>query len=569
MRARTGVALALVLLAVPATAQTDPGLLDGKDTATQYAPYEAVWWSASLGDGVFLDASPVLAGDKVVVADWSGAVVALDAVTGKEAWRHQMDARVSSTPAAALGRVFVADTAGTLVALDADTGAVLEGGTVGPTRAPVTFHEGKLFVGNEAGQMVALTATTLDELWRFSVGSVRSGYAAGNATIPGACTGDLHPARPVRTAAAVHAGVVVFGSMNHYVYAVDEMGEPDGSTTPQWVHQTGDIVLADPVVDPANDRVLVAGYDEALRALPLRPTKIGDNPCFGTTNAPAWSTVVRGSVTDTKIHSSPVLHGGVVYFGANNGRVHAYDALKGTRLWFAETGGPVLSDPAVANGVVVVGSDDGHVHWFSAANGTRLARFDAGSPVKTAPAIAGANTIVATETGTVHRLGGPPPARPDLVVAGVQLAQGGIQVTVRNDGSGASDPTAARVEHNGSVQGTLPVQALEPGGSVDLFLPLPLPPGLQVVTATVDAEGAVQEQTETNNRLEEALFGVEEEASGAAVVAAGGGGPGWLLWALVAGGVALVGGGGGFAWWWFRGRYEWEDDDGEPDDEWE
>lgn len=571
MRVRTGAALVLVLLALPATAQNDPGLLDGAHTDTRYAPYEMLWWSASLGEGSFLDASPVLAGDKVVVADWSGAVVALDAITGKEAWRHTMADRVSSDPAAALGRVFIADVAGNLVALDANTGAVLEEATVGATRAPIVFHEGKLFVGNEAGQMLALTATTLDELWRFSIASVRSGYDAGNATIDATCTGAFHPAKPVRTAAAVHAGVVVFGAMNHYVYAVDEMGEPDGTTTTQWIYQTGDIVLADPIVDPARNRVLVAGYDEALRSLPLRPAAIADNPCFGTLNAPAWQSTVTGSVTETKIHSRPVLQDDMVYFGANNGRVYAYHAATGARAWFAETGGPVLSDPAAHNGVVVVGSDDGYVYWFDADNGTRLDRFEAGSPIKTGPAVSGNNTLIATETGVVYRLGGPPPARPDLAVTDIRQAAGGIHVAVENQGTGRSGATDVRIEHNGTLQGTLPVSPLDPGASVELFLPFVVPVGLQLVTAIVDADGAVQEQSDTNNRFEGSLFGVDEAAvENATVAPPKEGGPGLLLWVFIGGGVILLAGAGGGAWWWLR-RRRWDDEEEEEEleDEWE
>lgn len=591
MRARTGprrglartpgrtaaVLFLLALLAGSVTAQTgaltdDPGLLDATHTATRYAPFEEVWWSASLGESSFLDASPVLAEDKVVVADWSGAVVALDAVTGKEAWRHEMASRISSTPTVALGRVFVADTAGTLVALDADTGAVLEAASVGATRAPITFHEGKIFLGTEAGEMVAFTATTLDELWRFDVTTVQTGFQAGNATVSGVCEGDFHPAKPVRTAAAVHGGVVVFGAMNHHVYAVDEMGEPDGTTTPQWIYRTGDIVLADPVVDVARDRVLVAGYDETIRALPLLPGGAGGNACHGTINAPVWSTVVAGSVTQTKIHSRPALAADRVFFGANNGNVYAYDAAAGGLLWSAATDGPVLSDPAVANGVVVVGSDDGFVHWFSATNGTLLSRFEAGSPVKTGPLVSGNNTLLASETGIVYRLGGPPPARPDLVVSDVRQTPTGIEVTVANQGTGTSGATDVRVEHNGTVQGTLPVPELGAGESTALFLPFTVPPGLQTILATVDADGGVQEQSDTNNAFEGTLFGVDASAiENATVQAPDGGGPGWLLWLWIGLGVVAVGGGGGFAWWWFRGRYEWvdEDEDEEFEDEWE
>ena len=50
---------------------------------------------------------------------------------------------------------------------------------------------------------------------------------------------------------------------------------------------------------------------------------------------------------------------GVVYFGADDGNLYAYDA-SGARVFATATGGRVRSSPAIgADGTVYIGSDDG------------------------------------------------------------------------------------------------------------------------------------------------------------------------------------------------------------------
>jgi outer membrane protein assembly factor BamB len=77
---------------------------------------------------------------------------------------------------------------------------------------------------------------------------------------------------------------------------------------------------------------------------------------------------------DSFLVSSPAVADGVVYLGAYDGRLYAYDAngcghKSCQPLWTAQVGEHVNSSPAVANGVVYVGSGVGHATFaaFDAA----------------------------------------------------------------------------------------------------------------------------------------------------------------------------------------------------------
>ncbi|MGI5204876.1 PQQ-binding-like beta-propeller repeat protein [Spirillospora sp. CA-108201] len=71
---------------------------------------------------------------------------------------------------------------------------------------------------------------------------------------------------------------------------------------------------------------------------------------------------------------TPVLSGGVVYYGGNDdtqgskGQVLAVDAATGKRLWSYDTS-PLSSPPAVASGTVYVSTEAGELHLLNARDG--------------------------------------------------------------------------------------------------------------------------------------------------------------------------------------------------------
>ena len=82
--------------------------------------------------------------------------------------------------------------------------------------------------------------------------------------------------------------------------------------------------------------------------------------------------------TGDRIVSSPVVDGGVVYVGSDDGSVYAVDAASGTLRWQRRTGGPVASTPAIANGRLYVASYDGKVYALDARTGEPLWKFATG-----------------------------------------------------------------------------------------------------------------------------------------------------------------------------------------------
>ncbi len=527
-----------------------------------------VWWTWSTADAQHVIASPVADERTVIIADTAGIVTALDIESGKPLWTYEVGKGIASTPAIAFGWVYVADTSGRLVALNLRDGQLVAEAKVGATRAPITVAEGKLFIGNEAGEMLALTATTLDILWRFKVSDVRETATYDNKTEITTCSG-AHPARPVRTAAAVHLGVVVFASMNHYAYAVDEQGNPDQTTSLLWRHQTGDIVLASPVIDAPRGRVYLAGYDEAVRSLPIAPQDAGTLPCFGGTATQQWLFDVPGTIDASKVHSTPALDGTNLYFGANNGNLYAIAATTGQAVWTMPSGGPVIASPVVANGTVVVGSDDGTLRWVDAATGMVVAGFKTDSPVKNGVAVHGATIIVAAEDGRVYRLGGDLPARADLAVLDFIREGKGVSIIVSNVGAVRSEPTTLQIWLNGTMMQEFPVPALDPDERVEFYFLAIGEEGALALEAVLDADETLLEAGRENNRLARLVAAPVDNATLAPVPTEDRGllGLAWWIWIVTASVVLLATGGLVYWLWWRSLPYEDEEEWYEEDQE--
>ncbi len=82
----------------------------------------------------------------------------------------------------------------------------------------------------------------------------------------------------------------------------------------------------------------------------------------------------KSQASATAMPTAPVVAGGVTFVADRNGVVQAF-AADGKPRWKAYTGGAVYFPPAVSQGRVFVGSADGRVYAFEAATGRRLWSF--------------------------------------------------------------------------------------------------------------------------------------------------------------------------------------------------
>lgn len=169
--------------------------------------------------------------------------------------------------------------------------------------------------------------------------------------------------------------LALFGALSPAVGARAQSDDPQGSGDWPMFHSSSDRLGLN-AVDTAIDRSSVA--DMSLR----------------------WEFPTSGS-----IYSSPVVSGGVVYFGSDDHNVYAVDAATGDLEWTYATGDLVRSTPSVVGGVVYVGSDDNKVYALDAATGAKIWSHAAGDDIElSSPLVAGGKVYVGSLDGNVYAL---------------------------------------------------------------------------------------------------------------------------------------------------------------------
>ncbi len=99
----------------------------------------------------------------------------------------------------------------------------------------------------------------------------------------------------------------------------------------------------------------------------------------------------------------PAIANGVVYVGANDGRLHAYDSKSGKELWTAATSAEILAEPLVAEDKVIVGNGLGVVAAYS-LKGQPLWSFTADDAVYSSPVLAEGKVIFGCNDGKLYAL---------------------------------------------------------------------------------------------------------------------------------------------------------------------
>jgi len=247
----------------------------------------------------YLHSSPVYHGGTVYVGSANGTLYAIARETGQERWRFETEGKIRST-------------------------AVLDGGTV--------------YFGSWDGHVYAVSAANGDLAWEFDTGGIVQGSPA---------TG---------------TGKVFVGSRSAAVFALDASS---GEQVWKQVHEDGSWVESSPVY---SDGVIYIGSSDALELFVLDAETGQANWSFRT-GGWSWST--------------PALADGVVYIGGLSASPYyfegvtlragffAVDQKTGASLWeFSPrpiegyiTGG-VFSTPVIADGVVYVGALDGRLYAF-------------------------------------------------------------------------------------------------------------------------------------------------------------------------------------------------------------
>jgi outer membrane protein assembly factor BamB len=107
-----------------------------------------------------------------------------------------------------------------------------------------------------------------------------------------------------------------------------------------------------------------------------------------------WSAKVGGGSDRLRLGLRPATDGARVYAGAHDGKVAAFDAETGRKVWSTDSKLSLAAGPGYGDNVVAFGTSDGDLVAFSAETGEQQWRVAIGSEVLAAPAI-GSDVVVA------------------------------------------------------------------------------------------------------------------------------------------------------------------------------
>jgi outer membrane protein assembly factor BamB len=279
-------------------------------------PFRVLWRYEA--DQSLIEYPPVVADGRLFVGTNHGLVVALDAGTGRAAWRRQLPGCIAASPAVAGALVIVAtmgppphcgnDAHAGVFAFRRDHGATVwthRGMTV---ESPPLVVGDSLVVGAWDGTVSALALTDGHTIWRF------------------------HTAAAVKAGAALANGTLYIGSYDGAMYALDA-----ARGTLRWANRVDARFYATAAV--ADGRVVAATTDGVVHA-------------FATAGGrELWSRKI-GRFS----YSAAALADGRVFVGSYDHHLYALDARTGDVLWRAEAPGPVSGAPTVLGGLVYFSS---------------------------------------------------------------------------------------------------------------------------------------------------------------------------------------------------------------------
>jgi outer membrane protein assembly factor BamB len=347
-------------------------------------------WRTSIGSGNSsagrITAAPIVAGGRVFTLDAASTVAAVDAGSGRVAWRVSVTPEGQSARdgfggglATEDGRVFVTTGFGEVVALSANDGQVLWRQTLGaPLRAAPAVANGRVVAVTRDNGGFALDAQTGGILWRVVGARGGAGFLGGASP---AIAGDV-AVLPFTSGelAAVSAAT------GRRLWSDALTGGRRGSAGADIADISGDPVIAGPAVFASNFAGQMAGIDARTGQRGwLRPIR---------TTSPVW----------------PV--GATLFLASADGRVMRLSAATGETLWSTELPAYRRPDrrqdvisyrgPVVADGAVYVTSSQDGLLVFDAMTGQERSRVAISGGSTVPPVVAGGTLYVLSDNGNLH-----------------------------------------------------------------------------------------------------------------------------------------------------------------------
>jgi eukaryotic-like serine/threonine-protein kinase len=177
---------------------------------------------------------------------------------------------------------------------------------------------------------------------------------------------------PVRSSAIIAGGMVVIGSSDGNLYALDAR-----TGHLKWKYSADGAVTSTAAV--ANGRVFFLSHAGTFYSVTFESGKLLWKTHFGSDAPRAYEQEIGEHPAtfdgDFFLSSAAVLYDTVVV-GGGDGWVYALDVKSGRPRWKFKTGGRVRSSPAISQGVVYIGSYDGSLYAIALGSGKLVWRYD-------------------------------------------------------------------------------------------------------------------------------------------------------------------------------------------------
>lgn len=281
-------------------------------------------WRFETGD--YNTSVPTVYDGVLYVGSGDGNIYSLDASTGELRWHNYFYMEGVMCSPVIRGDLVITANNVAVYALDQDTGKVVWRVSVDGPSCPANFSSSVYVLSLEDGYLTALRYRDGEEIWRFPTLGARSD-----------AFDDVPIGSPGHTVAAV--GQSVYFDDGLAVYAVDV-----STGSERWVLQFDDGVASVPAV--SNGRIYVEAGSQ-IRALD------------GHTGDELWRLPSLAS-------SSPTVIDNTVYFG-RGAELVAADVISGEISWAMPTRGTVSTSPLIAGGRVYAGTNEGYLYAFGVA----------------------------------------------------------------------------------------------------------------------------------------------------------------------------------------------------------
>lgn len=328
-------------------------------TTTQLNEDLAVLWEFKANDAV--EATPVVVGETVYLADATGTLYAIDSKRGKERWRYETELGFTTSPAVQYGLVVIGDLDGMVYNIQASTGTLLwKLETNAEISGSASFYKETVLITSQDGNLYSIEIADGKVRWKYETSDqIRcSPTIAGERTFLGGCDGKLHSVNlengkaaaaplplggPTGSTPAVLGDVAFLPIMDGAVIALDWKTNRE-----LWRYEDEERAQEYRSSAAVNDTlVVVSSQNKQVDALDIK------------TGKRVWRQTLR-----RRADASPVIAGNDCWIAATDGRLLRLSLTDGSEKWHYEINGQFLAAPAITDNRLYIADDKGILRCF-------------------------------------------------------------------------------------------------------------------------------------------------------------------------------------------------------------